>query len=43
MTLCVYLSSGDFGDFASFVAHMKKIAIVRVFSLICLNTNVLSH
>ena len=24
-------SSGDLGDFASFVAHMKKIAIVRVF------------
>jgi 2',3'-cyclic-nucleotide 2'-phosphodiesterase (5'-nucleotidase family) len=28
-------NSGDFGDFASFVAHMKELAIVRgVFSLV---------
>ena len=39
----LYLSSGDFGDFASFVAHMKEIAIVRVVSLACPNTDVLSH
>ena len=26
-----YFASGDFGDFASFVARMKELAIVRVF------------
>ena len=26
MTRCVHVLSGDLGDFASFVAHMKKIA-----------------
>jgi len=28
------LSSGDFGDFASFVSHMKDIAKVQVFYIL---------
>lgn len=30
---CIHFS-GDLGDFASFVTHMKKIAIVRPFELL---------
>ena len=38
----LYFYSGDFGDFASFVAHMKQIAVVRVFCT-CFSPNADVH
>ena len=38
-----FLKSGDFGEFASFVTHMKKIAIVGILSFCRSNTDFFSH